>query len=46
MMSMLDKNPKIHEFKFDVTTFQYFDENKNIYVEIPNKNMIIKIINF
>ena len=42
IMSMLDKNPKIHKFKFDVTTFQYFDENKNIYVEVPNKNMIIK----
>ena len=42
MMSMLDKNPKIHKFKFDVMTFQYFDENKNTYVEVPNKNMIIK----
>ena len=42
MASMLDKNPKIHKFKFDVMTFQYFDENKNTYVEVPNKNMIIK----
>tara|TARA_B100000989_G_C19427340_1_gene421395 strand:- start:54 stop:335 length:282 start_codon:yes stop_codon:yes gene_type:complete len=39
---MLEKNPKIHKFKFDVMTFQYFDENKNTYVEVPNKNMIIK----
>ena len=42
MISMLDKNPKIHKFKFDVMTFKYFDENKNTYVEVPNKNMIIK----
>ena len=34
--------PKIHKFKFDVMTFKYFDENKNTYVEVPNKNMIIK----
>ena len=43
MASMLDKDPKIRKFKFDVMTFQYFDENKNIYVEVPNKNMIIKV---
>ena len=42
MASMLDKNPKIQKFKFDVMTFHYFDENKNTYVEVPNKNMIIK----
>ena len=42
MISMLDKNPKIHKFKFDVMTFKYFDENKNTYVEVPNKNMVIK----
>ena len=42
MASMLDKNPKIQKFKFDVMTFHYFDENKNAYVEVPNKNMIIK----
>ena len=42
MVSMLDKNPKIQKFKFDVMTFHYFDENKNTYVEVPNKNMIIK----
>ena len=42
MASMLDKDPKIRKFKFDVMTFQYFDENKNTYVEVPNKNMIIK----
>ena len=42
MASMLDKNPNIQKFKFDVMTFHYFDENKNTYVEVPNKNMIIK----
>ena len=42
MISMLDKNPKIYKFKFDVMTFKYFDENKNTYVEVPYKNMIIK----
>ena len=40
--NLLKKNPKIHKFKFDVMTFQYFDENKNTYVEVPNKDMIIK----
>tara|TARA_B100001029_G_scaffold71571_1_gene58353 strand:- start:247 stop:615 length:369 start_codon:yes stop_codon:yes gene_type:complete len=39
---LLKKNPKIQKFKFDVMTFHYFDENKNTYVEVPNKNMIIK----
>tara|TARA_B100000401_G_C52167592_1_gene421744 strand:+ start:103 stop:471 length:369 start_codon:yes stop_codon:yes gene_type:complete len=42
MASMLDKDPKIRKFQFDVMTFKYFDENKNIYVEVPNKNMVIK----
>ena len=42
MISMLDENPKIYKFKFDVMTFKYFDENINTYVEVPNKNMIIK----
>ena len=42
MKNLLDKDPKIQKFKFDVMTFQYFDENKNTYVEVPNKNMIIK----
>ena len=42
MKKLLDKEYKIHKFKFDVTTFQYFDEKKNIFVEVPNKNLIIK----
>ena len=42
MKNLLDKDPKIQKFKFDVMTFQYFDENKNTYVEVPNKDMIIK----
>ena len=28
MKNLLDQNYKIHKFKFDVTTFQYFDEKK------------------
>ena len=42
MKNLLDKNPIIHKFKFDVVTFQYFDQNKNLYVEVPNDKMIIK----
>ena len=42
MKKLLDKEYKIHKFKFDVTTFQYFDEKKNIFVEVPSKNLIIK----
>ena len=42
MKNLLGKNYKIHKFKFDVMTFQYFDEKKRKYVEIPNKNLIIK----
>ena len=42
MKKLLDKEYKIHKFKFDVTTFQYFDEKKNIFVEVPDKNLIIK----
>ena len=42
MKNLLDKNPRIHKFKFDVMTFQYFDLNKNSYVEVPNNKMIIK----
>ena len=33
MKNLLDQNYKIHKFKFDVTTFQYFDEKKNIFVD-------------
>ena len=42
MKNLLDKNPRILKFKFDVVTFQYFDQNKNLYVEVPNDKMIIK----
>ena len=42
MKNLLDKNPRIQKFKFDVVTFQYFDQNKNSYVEVPNNKMIIK----
>ena len=42
MKNLLDKNPRILKFKFDVVTFQYFDQNKNSYVEVPNDKMIIK----
>ena len=42
MKNLLDKDPKISKFKFDVTTFQYFDPKKNNFIEIPNKNLVIK----
>ena len=42
MKNLLDKNPIIHKFKFDVVTFQYFDQSKNSYVTVPNNKMIIK----
>ena len=42
MKNLLDKNHIIHKFKFDVLTFQYFDQNKNSYVTVPNNKMIIK----
>ena len=42
MKNLLGKDYKIHKFKFDVMTFQYFDEKKRKYIEIPNKNLIIK----
>ena len=42
MKNLLEKNPRTHKFKFDVVTFQYFDQNKNSFVEVANKNMIIK----
>ena len=42
MKNLLGKDYKIHKFKFDVMTFQYFDEKKQKYIEIPNKNLIIK----
>ena len=42
MKNLLGKDYKIHKFIFDVMTFQYFDEKKQKYIEIPNKNLIIK----
>ena len=42
MKNLLDKDYIIYKYKFDVTTFQYFDHNKNLYVEVPNKDLIIK----
>ena len=34
MKNLLDKNYKIHRFYFDVTTFQYFDEKKNDFIQV------------
>ena len=42
MKNLLEKNQRTHKFKFDVVTFKYFDQNKNSFVEVANKNMIIK----
>ena len=42
MKNLLDQSYKIHKFKFDVTTFQYFDEKESKYIEIPNKDLTIK----
>ena len=42
MKNLLDKSYKIHRFYFDVTTFQYFDEKKNDFIQVPNKDLIIK----
>ena len=42
MKNLMDKDYIVYKYKFNVTTFQYFDHNKNIYVEVPNKNLIIK----
>lgn len=42
MKNLLDQNYKIHKFKFDVTTFQYFNEKESKYIEIPNKDLTIK----
>ena len=42
MKNLLDKEYIIHRYKFDVTTFKYFDHDKNLFVEVPNKNLIIK----
>ena len=42
MKNLLDQSYKIHKFKFDVTTFQYFDVKESKYIEIPNKDLTIK----
>lgn len=42
MKYLFDKEYIIHRYKFDVTTFQYFDYKKNLFVEVPNENLIIK----
>ena len=42
MKNLLDKKYVIHRYKFDVTTFKYFDHNKNLFVKVPNENLIIK----
>ena len=42
MKNLLDQSYKIHKFKFDVSTFQYFDEKESKYIEIPNKDLTIK----
>ena len=42
MKNLLDEDYKVHKFKFDVMTFQYFDEKKNQFLEIANKDLIIK----
>ena len=42
MKNLLDKEYVIHKYKFDVTTFQYFDHDKDLFVEVPNKDLIIK----
>ena len=42
MKNLLDKEYIIHRYKFDVTTFKYFDHNKNLFVEVPNKDLIVK----
>ncbi len=42
MKNLLDKEYKVQKFKFDVMTFQYFDEKKNQFIEIANKDLIIK----
>ena len=40
--SVLGKEYVIQKYKFDVTTFKYFDHDKNLFVEVPKENLIIK----
>ena len=42
MKNLLDKKYIIYKYKFDVTTFQYFDHDKNKFVKVPNKDLTIK----
>ena len=42
MKNLLDKEYVIYQYKFDVTTFQYFDHDKDLFIEVPNKDLIIK----
>ena len=42
MKYLLDKEYIVHKYKFDITTFQYFDHNQNLFVEVPNEDLIIK----
>ena len=37
MKSLLDKDPNIHQFKFDAISFQYFDEKKKDILKSPIK---------
>ena len=41
MSNLLDKNPVIERFKFDVTSFQYYNSKIKTFIEIPNKNLTI-----
>ena len=41
MSNLLDKNPVIERFKFDVTSFQYYNSKIKSFIEIPNKNLTI-----
>ena len=38
----MGKEYVIQKYKFDVTTFKYFDHDKNLFVEVPKENLIIK----
>ncbi len=42
MKNLLDKEYIVHRYKFDVTTFKFFDHDKNLFVKVPNENLIIR----
>ncbi len=42
MKNLLDKEYIVYKYKLDVTTFQYYDHDKNIFIEVPNKDLTIK----